>query len=142
MSVQGRPMRARARIDVAGMLLSGACALHCLLVALAPAMLAATGLGALLDESAEWAFTATAVGVGAIAALMAWRARRPAAVLVGFVLAIGALLAGRVLEHLGAHGATEALSVLGGVGLALTHVVNLRAASRAPRQPLARSAGG
>lgn len=129
MSAPGGPMGARARLDVAGMVLSGSCALHCSVVALAPAILAATGLGALLDESAEWAFTVTAVAVGAAAAAMAWRAGRSRKVVAGFLLSIGALLAGRVLEHMAAHGPTESLAVLGGVGLALTHVVNLRAAT-------------
>jgi len=119
------------------MVLSGACALHCLVVSLAPALLAATGLGALLDETAEWAFTITAVGVGTIAALMGWRGDRPRAVIVAFVLSISVMLAGRALEHFGVHGATEILSVLGGLGLALTHVVNLRVASRGAGQQLA-----
>ncbi|MBO6934554.1 MAG: MerC family mercury resistance protein [Deltaproteobacteria bacterium] len=118
--------KARNRLDVAGLLLSGSCALHCLFVALAPALLAATGLGALLDETAEWVFTITAVAVGAIAATLALRAGRSRIVVAAFVVSIGLLLVGRGFEHAGVHGGVEVFSALGGVGLALAHVVNLR----------------
>tara|TARA_B100001750_G_scaffold189775_1_gene159769 strand:- start:337 stop:720 length:384 start_codon:yes stop_codon:yes gene_type:complete len=118
---------------MAGTFLSATCALHCGLVAVAPALLVMSGLGSLLDERAEWAFTATAAMVGGAAAVMAWRAGRR--VVVGaFVLAGSALILGRALEPLGE--LAELSSIAGGLGLAVAHVLNLRAAARgAAREP-------
>jgi hypothetical protein len=64
-----------SRWDRAGMLVSGARAVHCTLLPLLIASVPVLGLGRLLDERLEWAFIVTTAIVGAIAHVRAyWRA--------------------------------------------------------------------
>jgi hypothetical protein len=62
---------ALSRWDRAGLLVSGACAVHCSLLPLFIAAVPVLGLGRLLDERVEWAFIVMTALVGATAHLRA-----------------------------------------------------------------------
>ena len=86
------------RIDQAGAVASTLCAIHCAICALLPAVFGALGLGMLLSQTAEWAFTLVAVSIAAGALVLSWRQYRSVAVAGLLSLGIVGLLASRVLE--------------------------------------------
>lgn len=87
-----------------GTVASSVCALHCAVCALLPAALAGLGLGALLSQKAEWAFTLIAVALGGIALVVGWRVHRSRKVAGLLALGIVGLLSSRGLEMGGEHG--------------------------------------
>ncbi len=116
--------RRQGRFDGLGLVLSGLCAVHCILGLVVVAGLGLTG-GILLDPAIHrvglalaTAFAALAIGVGMM------RHRRPVPLIVastGLALMAAALAAG--------HGAHEAVLTVAGVLLvAAGHVLNLRMA--------------
>lgn len=86
------------RVDQAGAVASTLCAIHCAICALLPAAFGALGLGMLLSQTAEWAFTLVAVSIAAGALVLSWRQYRSVAVAGLLSLGIVGLLASRVLE--------------------------------------------
>ena len=86
------------RVDQAGAVASTLCAIHCAICALLPAAFGALGLGMLLSQTAEWAFTLVAVAIAAGALVLSWRQHRSLAVAGLLSLGIVGLLASRVLE--------------------------------------------
>ena len=86
------------RIDQAGAVASTLCAIHCAICALLPAAFGALGLGMLLSQTAEWAFTLIAVSIAGGALVLSWRQHRSVAVAGLLSLGIVGLLASRVLE--------------------------------------------
>ena len=86
------------RVDKAGAVASTLCAIHCAICALLPAAFGALGLGMLLSQTAEWAFTLVAVSIAAGALVLSWRQYRSVAVAGLLSLGIVGLLASRVLE--------------------------------------------
>lgn len=86
------------RIDQAGAVASTLCAIHCAICALLPAALGALGLGMLLSQTAEWAFTLVAVSIAAGALVLSWRQYRSVVVAGLLSLGIVGLLASRVIE--------------------------------------------
>ena len=86
------------RVDQAGAVASTLCAIHCAICALLPAAFGALGLGMLLSQTAEWAFTLVAVSIAAGALVLSWRQYRSIAVAGLLSLGIVGLLASRVLE--------------------------------------------
>ena len=86
------------RIDQAGAVASTLCAIHCAICALLPAAFGALGLGMLLSQTAEWAFTIVAVSIAVGALVLSWRQHRSVAVAGLLSLGIVGLLASRVLE--------------------------------------------
>lgn len=86
------------RIDQAGAVASTLCAIHCAICALLPAAFGALGLGMLLSQTAEWAFTIVAVSIAGGALILSWRQHRSVAVAGLLSLGIVGLLASRVLE--------------------------------------------
>ena len=86
------------RIDQAGAVASTLCAIHCAICALLPAAFGALGLGILLSQTAEWAFTIVAVSIAGGALVLSWREHRSVAVAGLLSLGIVGLLASRVLE--------------------------------------------
>jgi hypothetical protein len=115
------------RLDLAGLALSGACALHCLalpvLLGAAPGALGA--LGVLQGEHVEWAFVGASLLLGAWA-LGARGVRRhgrwrPVALFaVGFL----ALLAGRMAEDAGVQAVAIGGTVLGALLVGAAHLDN------------------
>ena len=86
------------RVDQAGAVASTLCAIHCAICALLPAAFGALGLGMLLSQTAEWAFTIVAVSIAFGALVLSWRQHRSVAVAGLLSLGIVGLLASRVLE--------------------------------------------
>ena len=115
----------RNRLDRVGIVLSGLCALHCILSIV---LVSALGLGgqALLAPSIHEIGLALAVAVGAVTlGIGAWRHGAPGPLLIGtcgVALMTSALLVG--------HGLPEALLTIAGVVLvAAAHIRNLRHAA-------------
>lgn len=86
------------RTERCGAIASGLCAVHCAVCAVLPAAFGVLGLGFLLSQRVEWAFTLVAVTFAAGTLLLGRRRHRPAIVVVLLVLGIGGLLASRGLE--------------------------------------------
>lgn len=115
---------ARDRFDRAGIVLSGLCAVHCVLGIVLVAVLGLGG-GLLLDPSIHQIGLALAVAVGSVSLGMGMARHGRFAPLaigaVGLAMMGGALAAG--------HGTAEAILTIMGVSLvALAHMRNLRAA--------------
>ncbi len=116
--------------DRVGMVASAACAVHCVVCAVVPSILAALGLGVLIGHEAEWLFTGVAAvfALGAlVTGLRSHGARLPAVVLG---LGVVSLILSRLFEewHLGSLG--MAFSVMAGITLVVGHITNLRASRR------------
>lgn len=115
----------RDRLDRAGIVLSGLCALHCLLSIV---LVAGLGIGgqALLAPEIHRIGLALAIAVGAVTlGIGVVRHRRSAPLVIG---AIGIALMGSALAV--GHGAAEAVLTIAGVALvALAHIRNLRHAA-------------
>ena len=86
-------------VDRFGAVASTACAIHCAVCALAPAMFAAVGLGFLLGHEAEWSLTLVAVAFGLLALTLGWTKHKKPIVAVLLVVGIVGLLAARLLEE-------------------------------------------
>jgi hypothetical protein len=113
------------RWDRAGMLVSGACAIHCTVLPLLIAAVPILGLGRLLDERVEWFFITSTGVVGITAHLRAYyrdhRHVAPGLIFAaGFSFVIGARL---FLED---SGLGPYAVGLGGVLAAASHWANLR----------------
>jgi hypothetical protein len=112
----------RDRLDGFGVLLSGLCAVHCLLGLVLVTVLGLGG-GAFLSPSVHEIGLALAVGIGVITlGLSAWRHGHLVPALIG---ACG--LALMALALVVGHGPLEAVLTIPGVGLvAFAHIRNLR----------------
>lgn len=115
----------RVWLDRLGTVASAACAVHCGVLALAPALLPLLGLGFLHDESAEWAFVAAAVVFAAVAGALGHRTHGAWSVSLGFLFGMLALVGARVGEELGLEGGFV-LAGVGGAALVVSHLFNLR----------------
>lgn len=111
-------------IDRAGSVASAACAVHCGLLSLAPALAAVLGLEFLAHEAFEWGFFAVAVGFAAVAAIVGYRSHRRGWVAAGFVLGGLLLVAARLGEALSLFSGGEAVAIAGGVVLITFHAAN------------------
>lgn len=120
------------RMDRAGILLSGLCAVHCV-TGLVLIGLLGIGGGVLLDPAIHRIGLSLAVGIGALSlGIGVLRHRRPAPLVIGV---IGLALMAFALTA--PHGASEAVLTIAGVTLvAFAHVMNLRQ----PHRPLSRGA--
>ena len=112
----------RDRLDRAGILLSGLCALHCLLGIVLVSVLGLGGQALLAPEIHEIGL-ALAIGVGAITLGLGMRRHgRPAPLVIG-ACGIALMTAALGVEH----GLPEALLTIAGVALVATaHIQNLR----------------
>ncbi|MEQ8857626.1 MAG: MerC domain-containing protein [Pseudomonadales bacterium] len=113
------------RVDVIGLVLSGSCLVHCLLlpVALVAAPSVAIWLGE-TETSVHWALFAIALVVSGWALYTGFRRHRVALVVV--VGAIGLTVMGIAASHLFGRASEAALTLVGASVVALAHVVNLR----------------
>lgn len=103
------------------------CAVHCGALAIAPALVALAGVGALWSSSAEWIAVGLSSTFALLGAVFGFRRHRRGWVALLFVLAVVWMLGTRWLEQSGSHGPWFAgLCALGGVVAALAHVVNRR----------------
>jgi len=121
-------------LDRLGGAASAACAIHCLSLALAPALLPMLGLGFLAGESTEWFFLAASVPLGVVSGMVGFRRHRSRSVALSFAVGLLLVVLGRWME---AHGQSyplgPALLVLGGALLVAAHLGNLRGCRDCPR---------
>lgn len=113
------------KIDLIGLVLSGSCLVHCLLLPVA--VVAAPSLAVWLGEtetSVHWVLFAVALVVSGWALYTGFRRHRTALVVV--VGAVGLLVMGVAAAHLFGRSAEAALTLAGASIVALAHVVNLR----------------
>ncbi|MCP4916121.1 MAG: MerC domain-containing protein [Proteobacteria bacterium] len=106
-------------VDRLGGVASATCALHCLAMTLAPAVL-------LSGEAFEWGFYALAIAFAGVACVLGYRAHRDRRVVLGFGVGTLVLTSGRFGEMLGLHETGVALAVAGGAVLVASHVWSLR----------------
>jgi hypothetical protein len=113
------------RWDRAGMLVSGACAVHCALLPLLVAAVPVLGLGRLMDERVEWFFVITTGLVGVLAHLRAYR-RDHRHVMPGLIFAAGfsSVLGARLF--LESHRLGPYAACTGGLLAAVSHWANRR----------------
>ncbi len=115
-----RPPNFRGTVDNIGVIVSTACAIHCLALPMVVTFLPLLGIGFLAGEPAEYAIIgAVLLAAGSVVAGVRhhrrWRA------FLTLVLAVGVIVTG----FLAAEGSFEViLHVTGGVLLATTHLVN------------------
>lgn len=105
---------------------SGACAVHCLLVAWAPNLLVALGLATMATHEVEWGLTLLAFGFASWALVVGWRRHRSWAIAAAFAAGLAGLLAARWLEETGRE-AGAAVAIFAGGALAIAHMANARA---------------
>ena len=120
--------------DRLGGLASAACAVHCLIMGFAPALISAAGLEFLANEAFEWVFFAAAIAFAAAAALIGFRIHRTPWVLAGFGLGMLVLLAGRMGEALELYEGGGIVVIIGGmllVGVHVTSTMRIRACQEA-----------
>ena len=113
-------------IDRFGGIASASCAIHCLMVGLLPALLPAMGLGFVGGAAFEWGMISAAVLFAVLAAILGARVHRSPAIGVGFFVGIGLLFLGRFAEELGADSIGLITTILGGITLISTHLINVR----------------
>jgi hypothetical protein len=118
-------------IDRFGALASTLCAVHCVVSAFLPELLATVGLGVLLGHESEWGFTLVALGLASAALWLGWRKHRSVPVLLLFGAGIAALLLARLLEDGLGELVGTTLSVVAGLTLVGGHFWNSRAGRRA-----------
>ena len=113
------------RWDRAGILVSGACAIHCTLLPLLIAAAPVLGLGRLLDDRVEWGFIALTAVVGSAAHLRAYVADRRH-VAPGLIFAAGFALVLCARLFVEDRRLTPYTVGLGGILAAVSHYANLR----------------
>lgn len=114
-------------MDRMGGVASATCALHCVTLAAAPALVSLLGVEFLRHEAFEWGFFALAIGFAVVAAVLGYRVHRTPWVLGGFALGIAILAAGRFGEALDLFEGSVVLAVIGGGVLIASHVASVRA---------------
>ncbi|MFK7929383.1 MAG: MerC domain-containing protein [Myxococcota bacterium] len=121
-------------MDRFGGLASLTCAVHCGLLAFAPAALTLLGLEVLEAEVLEWAFFAFALCFAGLAAALGFRTHHNFWVMGAFVAGIGLLVVARLTEALSVFDGGPVLAILGGLVLVGSHLVNT-AQIKACQQP-------
>jgi len=113
------------RWDRAGMIVSGACAVHCTLLPLVAAALPLFGLGALLDGRVEWTLLGVTAVIGLAGHIRAFR-RDHRHVAPGLIFAAGFLLVCATRLLFEGHWAGPITAGAGGLLAAASHWANLR----------------
>lgn len=117
-------------VDRIGTIASSVCALHCVLCALAPALLMFLNLDLLVSHEAEWVFTLIAAILAVVAARRGYCSCRswklPAILLTGVIV----LFIARFAEKLELGIPETIITVAGGCILVGGHLNNLRACSK------------
>lgn len=117
-------------LDRFGRTASTLCALHCIAGGAAPAVVTALGCGVILTHQAEWLTTLTAVSFAVGSGSFSFRIHRSWKIVGCFAGLVLLLILARLLETWGLDSAAPVLAVTSGVGLALTHTVNLKCCRR------------
>jgi len=117
-------------LDRLGGTASAACALHCLSLALAPAIITLFGLNHAAHGTLEWLFFASAATLAIIAAVVGYRTHHTLWVVGGFAAGLLVLSAGRMGEALSLFEGGVYFAVTGGSILVLSHVASIRETRR------------
>ena len=112
--------------DRFGSAASATCAVHCVLLAMAPSLLPVLGLSALPHEIFEWVFFSLAIGLALLAAVLGYRSHRTWWLLAGFGIGSLVLLAGRLGEAMALYEGGALVAILGGSVLVVSHILSLR----------------
>ncbi len=121
-------------VDRLGGAASLACAVHCGLFGLAPALVTLVGLEFLAGEAFEWGFFALALAFATVAAGLGYRAHRTAWVPLGFALGGGMLVIARLAEAWALFEGGAVLAVCAGgvlVGFHIANTLRIRACEEA-----------
>ena len=114
-----------SQLDRTGLLLSGACLVHCAALPLSALLLPSLG-GVLLDHSSSWHWVllGAAIPVSGYALLRGYRQhhRRPALILGG----LGLILMALGVSHLLTEGLEIPLTLSGAAVVAASHLLNIR----------------
>lgn len=113
-------------LDRLGSLASASCAVHCLALSLAPALLTFLGAEFIANESVEWGLFASAVSFAILAATLGYREHRDGRVLASFGIGLVTLASARLGEALSLFEGTLVLAVLGGAILVASHLMSVR----------------
>ena len=113
-------------MDRLGGVASATCAVHCLVLSFAPALVALLGLELFADELFEWAFFGTALVFALLAAVVGYSGHRTWWVAAGFGVGMGTLIAGRLGEALELFEGGGVVSIVGGALLLASHLASLR----------------
>lgn len=114
-------------LDGAGALASGACAVHCVLCAFLPGILAAVGVSWIGSDAFEWGATIVAAVFAAAAALAGWRIHQSVHAVSLLGTGIFVLLLARVLEGSVGHTMGSMVGILSGAVLVAGHLSSIRA---------------
>ena len=112
--------------DSLGGISSAACFAHCLMVSMAPALLANIDWISSNNEIFEWAFFGFALLFALVSAGFGFKNHKNTMVLGGFALGIFALSLGRASEALSLFEGGDALSIFGGLTLFLSHLQSIK----------------
>lgn len=113
-------------LDRLGGIASSTCALHCITLSIAPAVVALIDLEFLRSEALEWGFFASAMLLGLLASALSFRAHQNTRILAGFGIGLGLLLAGRLGEAFHLFPGAGVVAIVGGLTLAGAHLQSLR----------------
>lgn len=120
-------------LDRFGGVASGACALHCLSLALAPALMTLFGMNHAMHGTLEWLFFGFASTFAIIAAVVGYRTHRVGWVVGGFALGLAVLTTGRLGEALSLFEGGVYFAVAGGGILVMSHVLSIQQTRRCQR---------
>lgn len=117
-------------VDRVGSLGSILCAIHCLFMAVAPGLLAVLGLTGPFGHRLMALFLPASVLLGCFAALNSYRVHRSLRISSTFGVCVIGLLVSHQMHGHHEHGVAIGFAVVAGLGLAITHLVNLRTCRR------------
>ena len=127
------PTRKGDALDHTGTFVGSLCAIHCLICAVAPGVLALVGLSILHSHAAEWFMAALTIGIGVTAAILGYRVHRSGRVVLRFAAACALLVAARVIEGWELHTLGTSVAVMGGLLIVWAHLGNRSFAADARR---------
>jgi len=113
-------------LDRMGGIASTSCALHCLMLSLAPAVVSLLGVDFLANETCEWIFFGAALSFAVLAAGLGYRSHGSRWILAGFATGMLVLVAGRLGEALHVYPGAGVLAITGGLLLATSHLLSAR----------------
>ena len=113
-------------LDPLGSVASAACAVHCFVLMVAPAVVALLGLEFLANEAFEWGFFVAAVALAVGAAGIGYASHRTPWVVASFGVGLLVLVAGRLGEAWQLFEGGGLVAVLGGGLLVASHLASRR----------------
>lgn len=121
---QSVPPHPSERLDAVGAAASTICAIHCALMPLVVSPLPLIGLGFLAHGAMEWALIGLAALLGVTSLCLGYREHRSRRALAVLGIGLTLLALGRILETRGAGWYGVPILVLGGLVLAVAHLIN------------------